>query len=334
MDIYEILKPDDFHIHLRQGADLPQFARDAAKSFARVLVMPNTLPPIQSAPQLEEYRAEIKKAAPTMEPLMTFKIKEGMNHALLKSLQSVGAVAGKYYPKGVTTNSQDGIEQVEALYPVFAIMEELDLILCLHGEDPYAFCLDREVRFLRHVEAISANFPKLRVILEHLSTREAVECVNSLPANVAATITVHHMLLTLDDLIGGCLQPHHFCKPVVKRPEDRAALVEAAFSGNPKFFLGTDSAPHNSEHKESCCGAAGVYSAPVSLPLLIDFFETHGKLAQLEPFCSHHGADFYRLPRNTNKLKFIRRPWQVPKTYGNVVPFMADKYLQWDWLEA
>jgi dihydroorotase len=222
-------------------------------------------------------------------------------------------VAGKYYPAGVTTNSHDGVSDFESVFPVIEIMERLGFVLCVHGEEPGEFCLDREESFIRRVETLVKTFPRLRIVFEHLSTESAVKAVYAMPDTVAATITVHHLLHTLDDVIGDGLQPHHFCKPLPKRPADRFALRSAAFSGNPKFFLGTDSAPHLRGKKECPCGAAGVYSAPVAIPLLIQIFEREDVLRKLSNFIGGFGADFYGIPRQTQKRTYVRQPWVVRK---------------------
>ena len=321
--------PDDFHIHLRQDDALASYAQDAASQFGRVLVMPNTLPPVTDPKGLRKYKEQIETVASGLEALMTFKLNPNYSREDLLALRKAGAIAGKYYPAGVTTNSQDGIGDFEAVLPVVALMEELDLVLCLHGEEPGVFCLDRETAFLKHVDVLVAKFPKLRIVLEHLSTRDAVEAVKAWPAQVAATITVHHLLHTLDDLIGDGLMPHHFCKPVVKRPEDRAALCAAAFSGNPKFFLGTDSAPHAKGKKECPCGAAGVYSAPVAIPVLLQIFEDAGKLEFLNNYMAGFGADFYKLPRTDRVLTVARADWLVPAETHGVVPLAAGQTLRW-----
>lgn len=326
--------PDDFHIHLRQDEALPGYARDAAAQFGRVLVMPNTLPAITTAEGLAAYKKQIETAAPGLTALMTFKLNPAYNEADLLALQAAGAVAGKYYPAGVTTNSADGIADFDAVLPVVALMEKLDLVLCLHGEEPGAFCLDREEAFIARVETLATKFPRLRIVFEHVSTRAAVEAVKRLPANVAATITVQHLMLTLDDLLGDGLNPHLFCKPLLKRPEDRAALRAAAFSGNPKFFLGTDSAPHVRGKKECPCGAAGVYSAPVALPLLAQEFAAHDALAKLADYVGGFGADFYRLPRTTRTVKLVRASWTVPAEVHGVVPLAAGRTLDWKIAEA
>lgn len=328
-DILLLPLPDDFHIHLRQDHDLPNYVHDAAAMFGRVLVMPNILPPITDPLGLRDYKRQIESAAPGLQALMTFKLNSGYTNEDLQLLQSVGAVAGKYYPAGVTTNSADGVSDFESILPVVAEMEKLGLVLCLHGEEPGAFCLDRERLFLKRVQYLSDHFPDLKIVLEHVSTQESVELVQNLPPNVAATITIHHLLLTLDDVIGDGLMPHHFCKPLLKRPEDRAAIQQAACSGNPKFFLGTDSAPHHRGRKECPCGAAGVYSAPVAIPVLVDFFETVDHLDELNQFIAGFGADFYGLPRTTRKLLLKRESWTVPSEWHGVVPLFAGKTLPW-----
>lgn len=321
--------PDDFHVHLRQGALLESYAKTVAAEFGRILVMPNTTPPIDSAQKIEAYRAQIHSAAPGLEPLMTFKLNPRISASDLQQMKQAGAIAGKYYPAGVTTNSEDGISEFESIFPVISEMEKLNLVLCIHGEEPSAFCLDREPAFIRRVERLAAEFPNLRIVFEHLSTRAAVEAVLKMPQNVAATITAHHLLHTLDDVVGGALKPHHFCKPLPKRPEDREALRGAAFSGNPKFFFGSDSAPHAKSQKECCCGAAGVYTAPVAIPVLIQIFEEAGHMDKLPDFIGGFGADFYRIPRQTQKALYAKEPWTVPETVDGAVPLFAGQELSW-----
>lgn len=321
--------PDDFHVHLRQGELLKNYAKTVAKEFGRILVMPNTVPPIASAENVRDYHAQIKSAAPQLDLLMTFKLNAKISADELVKMKEAGVVAGKYYPAGVTTNSEDGVSEFESIFPVVAEMEKLGLVLCIHGEEPSAFCLDREKEFIRRVEILAERFPKLRIVFEHLSTAAAVEAVKRLPANVAATITAHHLIHTLDDVIGGSLQPHHFCKPLPKRPEDRKALREAAFSGNPKFFFGSDSAPHAQSKKECCCGAAGVYSAPVAIPVLIQLFESANALDKLPNFIAGFGADFYGIPRPTKTVTYINSPWTVPANVDGAVPLFANQTLNW-----
>lgn len=323
-------RPDDFHVHLRQGADCGNFARDAWKAgFARVLVMPNTLPPIVTAAGLNAYRREIEVAAPGLRVLMTFKIRPDLDRTALTALKKAGAVAGKLYPEGVTTNSEDGIRRLEDGYPVFALMEELGLVLCLHGEHPEAFSLDREAVFVKGLKGLRASFPRLRIVLEHVSSAEGIDAVLEDGPLTAATLTVHHLLYTLDDMVGGKLDPHLFCKPLLKRHEDRARLVEAALSSDPKFFFGSDSAPHVRENKEAALCSAGCYTMPVSLSLLIGLFEQHGVLGRLEPFVSRYGAEFYGLTHNQGTVTFVKEPWTVSKLYHGVVPLKAGATLPW-----
>ena len=322
--------PDDFHVHLRQGAECGNFARDArAAGFARVLVMPNTLPPIVSAAALTSYHREIEVAAPGLTALMTFKIRPDLDRPTLVALQSAGAVAGKLYPEGVTTNSEDGIRHLEDGYPVFALMEELDLVLCLHGEHPEAFSLDREAAFVKGLRGLRSAFPSLRIVLEHVSSVAGLDAVGEGGPLTAATLTVHHLLFTLDDMVGGKLDPHLFCKPLLKRPEDRQRLVDAALSGDPRFFFGSDSAPQTREHKESALCSAGCYTMPVALSLLAGLFEQYDALDRLEPFVSRFGADFYRLAVNQGTITLVKEPWTVSKLYHGVVPLKAGATLPW-----
>lgn len=329
-----IRRPDDFHIHLRQGDALTRYARDAAKAFARAMVMPNTVPPIASAEKVAEYRKQILAATEGLdfEPLMTFKLLPDIEAAEVSRMKEAGVIAGKLYPRGATTNAEDGVERLDDLFPVLAAMEEAGVVLSIHGEDPAAFSLDREYAFLPAVERILKRFPSLRVVLEHVSDARTVAFVESGPGRLAATITVHHLYLSLDDVIGDFLRPHHFCKPVAKRPEDRDALKRAALSGNPRLFLGTDSAPHPVSAKESAEGCAGVYTAPVAMPLLAELFESEGGsewVALLEAFTSRFGADFYALPLNPGEVELIKESWEVPDRYAEIVPFRAGRELRW-----
>ena len=325
--------PDDFHAHLRQGELMPGYVRDLVAQFGRAIIMPNTVPAMTSAKAIADYKKQILEAAapvrPDFEPLMTFKLNPNYTEQDLKDMMAVGVVAGKYYPAGVTTNSADGISDFEAVFPVVAMMEKLGLVLCVHGEEPGEFCLDREPAFIKRVETPAEKFPKLRIVFEHLSSAKSVEAVKRLPANVAATFTVHHLMMTLDDIVGDALRPHHFCKPLPKRPADRKAIREAAFSGNPKFFLGTDSAPHQQGKKECPCGAAGVYSAPVAIPLLVQEFDRAGALDKLPNFIAGFGADFYHLPRTTKQIEVVKESWTVPAVVNGVVPLAAGQTLEW-----
>jgi dihydroorotase len=332
-------RPDDLHLHLRRGDVLRAVVGHSSGPFARGLVMPNTVPPVLTASDAEAYRGEIADAVPAghrFEPLMTIKVVPSTTADTVRRARAAGVVAAKLYPEGVTTNSGDGVRDVMALADTFAAMAEVGMVLCVHGEAPDAFCLDREARFVgRTLPRLVDAVPSLRIVLEHVSTAGAVDWVRSAPTGpggrprVAATVTVHHLLLTLDDVVGGLLAPHHFCKPLAKRPEDRAAIVAAAVSGDPRFFLGTDSAPHRRSDKEGAEGCAGVFTAPVALPVLAEVFEDHGALDRLDAFTGEHGARFYGLAPNDGTVRLVREPWAVPAELAGIVPFRAGTTLRW-----
>jgi dihydroorotase len=338
-------RPDDFHLHLRDGDLLAAVLPSSSAVFGRGLVMPNIEPPVLTGDDAERYRKQVVGARPAtdaerFEPLMTIKIVASTTRRVVDEARAAGVVAGKLYPEGVTTNSADGVRDVMALGEVFQAMSVAGMVLCLHGETPDTFCLDREGRFVDEVlPYLAGTFPDLRIVLEHVSTAAAVAWIRAQPAStgrrtgrrtgVAATVTVHHLLLTLDDVVGGMLSPHHFCKPVAKRPEDRAAIVAAATSGDPRFFLGTDSAPHLRGAKECAQGCAGVFTAPVALPLLAELFDDRGVLDRLDDFCSGFGADFYGLPRNEGTVRLVREPWVVPDELAGIVPLRAGATLPW-----
>lgn len=332
MTILKLPLPDDFHVHLRQGDPLADYARDISRQFGRILVMPNTEPALQTVETILAYKKAIVLAAPNLEPLMTFKIHSGLSEADLLAFKEIGVVAGKYYPAGVTTNSEDGVSDFESVFPVIAMMEKMDFVFSVHGEEPGVFCLDREAAFIPKIKTLAKKFPLLRIVFEHVSTAEAVQAVLELPATVAATITAHHLTMTLDDVIGDALRPHHFCKPILKRPADREAIRKAAFSGNPKFFFGSDSAPHLQAKKESAYGAAGIYSAPVLLPILVSEFEREGVLNKLGDFIAGYGADFYGIARTTREVELVKKSWIVPNSVHGVVPLAAGETLEWSLL--
>lgn len=312
-----IRRPDDLHLHLRDGYMLKLVAPLTAQHFARALVMPNLKKPVVTPDDIESYRSQILEAAPTLQPLMTIKLLDGTTPATILAAKKAGAVAAKLYPRGVTTNAEDGVSDPLALTKVYEAMEECGMVLCLHGETPGVFCMDRERVFLDDLTAIATAYPKLKIVLEHITTAAAAIVVRSLDDNVAATITVHHLMLTLDDVVGNKLEPHHFCKPIAKTPQDREALRKWATSGCPKFFLGTDSAPHSLDMKECSGGCAGVFSAPVAMPLLAQLFEEAGALDKLENFTSYFGARFYGLTPNEGKLTLIREPMRILLRYSN-----------------
>ena len=328
----ELPRPDDFHVHLRSGPAMAAYARREAAAFGRALVMPNTLPPLADASGIAAYREGVLAATaggPRLEPLMTFKLLPGMDAAAVKACARAGAVAGKYYPAGATTNSADGIRSPLEMEEALAAMEEEGLVLSIHGEDPSAPALEREDRFLPVVETLLARYPRLRIVLEHLSGARALAFVLSGSDRLAGTVTAHHLLFTLDDLLGEGLDPHLYCKPLVKTDRDRAALREAAFRGNRKLFFGSDSAPHPRAAKESRRAPAGIYSAPVALPALAALFSDSGAVAALRPFLCENGAAFYGLPPATGSLTLIEEPWTVPEELDGSVPLLAGKTLTW-----
>ncbi len=330
MTTHTMRRPDDFHVHLREGAMLDKVVGYTSQSFGRALVMPNTTKPILTGEDAVAYKKDILRIrGEEFQPLMTIKLVRSTTPTIIREAKAAGVVAAKFYPEGVTTNSEDGMPNLADSHPVLQEMERQGMVLCLHGETPGVFCMDRETVFLSDLSAIANTFPKLKIVLEHVTTFDAVSEVSALPDNVAATITVHHLFLTLDDVVGGMLKPHHFCKPIAKTPEDRESLLDVAMSGNPKFFLGTDSAPHARGKKECASGCAGVFTAPVAMALLVDLFEQHGTLDRLEGFTSEFGARFYGLPLNEEKVTFTRDPWVVAEVVGDVVPFKAQEVLNW-----
>ena len=329
MDRIVIPKPDDFHLHLRNRAVLHTVAPFTDKQFARAIIMPNTKIPVLTSDDVRAYRAEIFGACGNLEPLMTIKITPKTTAQMVREAKKVGAVAGKIFPEGVTTGAEDGVVDVRDIYSVLEELQKQEMLALWHGEQPGAFCLDREDKFLPVFDQVVSKFPGLRMVLEHLTTANAVQAVLDWPDTVAATITVHHLFITLDDVIGDKAEPHNFCKPVAKRPEDRDALQQAAMSGNPKFFFGSDSAPHTILNKECAEGMAGVFTAPVAMPLLATLFEECGELNMLEGFVSCFGAQHYGLPQNEGTLMLIKETWKVPMEYDGIRPFFAGKDIPW-----
>lgn len=327
-----ITRPDDMHVHFRSGDMLRAVVPETARHFARALVMPN-VPAIETAAQAEDYRGEIRAAAGYgFQPLMTIKLTARTTPEMIGMAWADGIVACKIYPTGATTASHDGIGDVKALAPVLDAMQGAEMVLCVHGEDPAAFVLDRESAYLRHVGWIIRNFPGLKVVLEHVTTEAAVDFVRDASVNVAATITAHHLVTTLDNLIGDGIRPHLYCKPVPKTPADCSALITAAIWQNGgRFFFGSDSAPHRRADKESACGCAGVFSAPVALSVLAEVFLGSGRryVDQLQAFTSERGADFYGLPRNAGTITLVRREWTVPEEVGGIVPLWAGGAAAW-----
>ena len=336
----DISRPDDWHVHLRDGEALGSVVGDTARQFARAIVMPNLKPPVTTVAQAEDYRRRILASLPAnthFQPLMTLYLTEATAVDEIARARASGTVfAVKYYPAGATTNSQAGVRDLARVYPVLEAMERHGLPLLMHGEvtDPDVDIFDRERVFIeRHLIPLQARFPGLRMVLEHITTRAAVEFVSQAPAHVGATITAHHLLLNRNALFEGGIQPHHYCAPILKRETHRLALLDAATSGNPHFFLGTDSAPHVREAKEAACGCAGVYTAHVAIELYAEAFEQVDRLDRLEAFASFHGADFYGLARNSERLILERKPWIVPDAFplaqSTCIPFRAGKSMPW-----
>jgi len=319
--------PDDFHAHLRQGPTLELCARRHSSAFARVAPMPNTAPPLSSATSLDAYVRAIGRIAPALSVIPVFKLLPGMTGSEIHALAAAGARIGKYYPAGSTTNSADGIRDPSEVDEALGVMRELGLALAVHAEEPSAPVLDREVAFLPILDRIVRAHPGLRLTVEHLSGAPAVRWVEEAPETVGATITAHHLCFTLDDLLGDSLETALYCKPLPKSTADRAVLRSAACSGNPKFFFGTDSAPHAPERKAA--GAAGAYAAPVALPLLAGCFEEEGALDRLEGFIADHGAAFHGLEPNRGSLRLWREEWTVTELVDGFRPLAAGTILRW-----
>jgi dihydroorotase len=340
MKTLTITRPDDMHLHLRDGAEMQHVLQDSARQFARAIVMPNLKPPVVTTEQALAFRDRILKALPPdsdFQPLMTLYLTEKTGPAEIKTAKLSGQIyAVKYYPAGATTNSESGVIKMENVYPVLEAMEEQQLPLLLHGEvtDPDVDVFDREAVFIERVLVpVMKRFKKLRIVLEHISTREAAQFIMNGPENLAATITPQHLLLNRNALFAGGLRPHHYCMPVLKAEEHRLAIVAVATSGNPRIFLGTDSAPHAKHDKESACGCAGIYSAHNAIELYAEVCEFAGLLGNLEAFASFNGADFYGLPRNKEKITLEKKDWDVPATLpfgeNEIVPFRAGEKCHW-----
>lgn len=340
MTTLSITRPDDWHLHLRDGAALASVLPDTAARFARAIVMPNLRPPVTTTDLALAYRARILAALPAgmrFEPLMTLYLTDNTPPDEIERAKASGAVHGvKLYPSGATTNSDSGVTDIAHCFAALEAMEKFDLPLLVHGEvtDPTVDVFDREKVFIeRTLAPLVLRFPHLRVVLEHLTTRDGVQFVESASPKVAATLTAHHLLMNRNAMFAGGIRPHHYCLPVLKREEHRAALVKAAVSGNPKFFLGTDSAPHAKGAKEAACGCAGMYTAHAAVELYAEAFEQAGALERLEAFASFHGADFYGLPRNAGTLTLVKENWAVPAElpFGDatLVPLRAGETIGW-----
>jgi dihydroorotase len=326
-----LTRPDDWHIHLRDGSYLPATVGDVARYFGRALIMPNLVPPVDSVDAARQYRDRILALVPresNFKPMMTLYLTRNTTPAVIREAKQSGFVmAFKLYPAGATTNSEAGIDSIKSLYPLFEVMQEVNMPLALHGEvtDPQIDIFDREAVFIdRYLRDISETFPDLRLILEHITTGTAVDFVEAAGPNVAATITVHHLLYNRNDMLAGSIKPLYYCLPVLKRNTHQQALLEAATGGNSKFFLGTDSAPHPRSAKENVCGcAAGCYTAHAAIELYAEVFAEVDALHRLEAFASFFGADFYKIPRNTDTITLQESSWTVPEW----LPFGSDQLM-------
>tara|TARA_R110002073_G_scaffold65745_3_gene163997 strand:- start:9457 stop:10497 length:1041 start_codon:yes stop_codon:yes gene_type:complete len=336
-----LTRPDDFHLHLRDGAMLAGIAPESARDFARAIIMPNLVPPVVTGAQAQAYRARILAALPgaNFQPLMTLYLTEETDAADLVAAHAAGIItAVKLYPAGATTNSASGVASFDAVRPVLEAMAEAGVPLCVHGEvtDADIDIFDREAVFIdRVLDPIRRATPGLRVIMEHVTTRDAVDYVRSADAGLAATITTHHLVINRNDLLVGGMRPHYYCLPVAKRESHRQALVAAAVSGDARFFLGTDSAPHSDDRKECECCAAGCFTATNTLPILAEVFEREGALDRLDAYTGHFGADFYGLPRNAGTLVLDRQdtpvdfPSRIETGAGPVTVFDPGFPLHW-----
>ena len=340
MDSITLTRPDDWHLHLREGDSLASVLPHTARCFARAIVMPNLKSPITTTKRALDYRELILAALPEnsrFEPLMTLYLTDDTPPEEIARAKLSGRIHGvKLYPAGATTHSDAGVTRLSRCFHTLEKMQELGIPLLIHGEvtAPEIDIFDREKAFLEMtLGPLVERFPDLKVVIEHITTRDAVQYVEVTGPNIGATITAHHLLMNRNALFLGGIRPHNYCLPVLKREEHREALVEAAISGNPKFFLGTDSAPHAKHTKEAACGCAGLYTAHAAIELYASAFEEAHDLDKLEGFASFHGADFYGLPRNKDRITLVRKEWRVPDSYKfgehEVVPMRAGESLAW-----
>jgi dihydroorotase len=340
MDRLSLIRPDDWHLHLRDGAAMAAVLSDTVRRFARAIVMPNLRPPVRTTREALAYRERILSALPSgarFEPLMTLYLTDDTAPEEIERAKLSGRVfAVKLYPAGATTHSDAGVTRISRCFHTLEKMQDTGLPLLIHGEstDPAVDVFDREKAFIEEtLGPLVERFGALKVVLEHITTRDAVHYVEVTGPNVAATITAHHLLMNRNALFQGGIRPHHYCLPVLKREEHREALVEAATSGSPKFFLGTDSAPHARHTKEAACGCAGMYTAHAAIELYAVAFEEAGALDKLENFASVHGARFYGLPVNEERITLAREPWTVAERlrFGEheLVPLRAGESIPW-----
>jgi dihydroorotase len=340
MDSISLTQPDDFHLHLRDAAALASVVGESARQFARAIVMPNLRPPVTTVAMADAYRQRILENLPKnsdFQPLMTLYLTDNTCVSEIEALAGHEHVyAVKYYPAGATTNSDSGVSDLEKTYPVLEVMSDRGVPLLVHGEvtDPDVDVFDREKVFIERVlSPLIQRFPDLKIVFEHITTSDAADFVMKGSDKLAATITPQHLLYNRNALFKSGLRPHHFCLPVLKREKHRQALLDALDSGHQRFFLGTDSAPHSREDKQSDCGCAGIFSAHSAIELYASVFETLGKLEQLEAFASHNGADFYGIKRNTRRVTLEKQDWTIPASLPfagtEIIPFMAGEVCHW-----
>ncbi len=340
MTTLTITRPDDWHIHLRDGAQLQDTVRDVSRYMGRAIVMPNLVPPAIDTDSALAYYDRIKAKVPAgspFEPLMVLYLTDKTSPDEIRKAKASGKiVAAKLYPAGATTNSDSGVTHLQHIYPALEAMQEVGMLFLVHGEvtDSAIDIFDREKVFIENtLSKIVTDFPKLKIVLEHITTKDAVDFVTQASDNVAATITAHHLLYNRNHMLAGGIRPHFYCLPILKRNIHQQALLAAAASGNKKFFLGTDSAPHAKDRKEAACGCAGSYTAHASIELYAEAFESVNALDKLEAFASFNGPDFYNLPRNSGTITLVKKPWDVPATYPlgdtQVVPIRAGEQIEW-----
>ncbi|MDF1692094.1 MAG: dihydroorotase [Zhongshania sp.] len=341
MQTLKITRPDDWHIHLRDGEVLSHTVADASRYFGRVIVMPNLTPPVRNLAEANAYRQRIVQALPAtghqLTPLMVLYLTDKTTAADISEAAASDTVfAAKLYPAGATTNSDSGVTSIENLYPVLAAMEKHGLPLLVHGEvtDADIDIFDREARFIeRHLAPIAQKFPALKMVLEHITTADAAEFVSAASSNIAATITAHHLLYNRNHMLAGGIRPHYYCLPILKRNTHQQALISAATSGSPKFFLGTDSAPHAQHRKETSCGCAGCYTAYAAIEMYAEAFEAANALDKLEGFASFYGPDFYGLERNSDSIVLLKQSWtapeQLPLGSDTIYPLRGGEQLHW-----
>lgn len=334
-----LTRPDDWHIHLRDEQALTDTVPDAARTFGRAIIMPNLVPPVLNTEQALSYKARIltqRPAGSQFEPLMVLYLTDTTTADEIARAKAAGIVAYKLYPAGATTNSASGVTDINKVYPALEAMQREGMLFLLHGEvtDTDIDIFDREQVFIdRTLSQLAKDFPNLKMVLEHITTKDAAEFVGAANDNIAATITAHHLLYNRNHMLVGGIKPHYYCLPILKRNIHQEALIAAATSGSKKFFLGTDSAPHTKGAKESACGCAGSYTAFAAIELYAEAFEAVGALDKLEAFASHHGPEFYGLPRNTDTITLVKEDWQVPASLPfageTLVPLRAGETLRW-----